>query len=767
MTVKTTLLTLFLTGFGLAAQIPSFPAPRTNAPPDAVTRAAMGTNRQDLLRQELRRALAGGTNAAAPGTAVNPVKPPVGTDSSAPPAAVRNTPPPLSAAKPDSLTPPPGVLPASSAPGSSLPAASAPPIGAVAPPPGATNSSLEEPLQPGIIDFRSADLNQVLEVYSIMVNRTILRPSTLPAPPITLTTHGQLTVREGIQALEAVLGLNGITMVNMGDKFVKAMPEAQGITAGARFDTNTAAHLPEMGQYVTHIVQLKYAKPSEMLPVLQPFGKIAGGILPIDVSQILVLRDYTENIKRMLEMIEKIDVAIPSEFVSEVIPIKYAKASEIAGALNSLSSGGGGATVGGGGGTGGTTTRSTRTSGMGGMGGIGGMNRPGGMGGYPGQTMSGMGTQTGLAGTTATGQPGSSFSQRLQSIINRASATGDIQVLGQTKIISDERTNSLLIYASKEDMKIIKDIIAKLDVVLAQVLIEAVIIEVSLKNSRDLGISWIEKQTHGTGSYKGIGAINSGNLLSQSPLVSTATNVANNLPGGFAYLGSFGQDLDVTVTAMASDSRARIVQRPRIQTSHNEPASLFVGESRPYPTSSYYGGGAYGGSSTIQQMQIGVTLEVTPLINPDGLVVMEIRQQIDSVSGTVTIANVGEVPVTSSKSASTKVSVRDHDTIILGGLIETDKSKNASGVPFLMDIPLLGYLFRTSTLDENRSELIVLIRPTVLPTPEIAALAATAEKNRMPGVRATEREMQAEETRRLRQANQAEKVDSNQPVEKQ
>jgi general secretion pathway protein D len=166
-------------------------------------------------------------------------------------------------------------------------------------------------------------------------------------------------------------------------------------------------------------------------------------------------------------------------------------------------------------------------------------------------------------------------------------------------------------------------------------------------------------------------------------------------------------------------------------------------------------------------MQIGVTLEVTPLINPDGLVVMEIRQQIDSVSGTVAIANVGEVPVTSSKSASTKVSVRDHDTIILGGLIETDKSKNASGVPFLMDIPLLGYLFRTSTLDENRSELIVLIRPTVLPTPEIAALAATAEKNRMPGVRATEREMQAEETRRLRQANQAEKVDSNQPVEKQ
>ena len=155
-----------------------------------------------------------------------------------------------------------------------------------------------------MIDFRAADLTQVLDIYSMMVNRTILRPATLPAPTITLTTHGQLTVREGIQALEAVLALNGIAMVNMGDKFVKAMPEAQGNTAGARFDTNSAAQLPEMGQYVTHVVQLKYAKPSEMVAVLQPFVKIPNAILPIDTSQMLVLRDYTENVKRMLELIK-------------------------------------------------------------------------------------------------------------------------------------------------------------------------------------------------------------------------------------------------------------------------------------------------------------------------------------------------------------------------------------------------------------------------------------------------------------------------------
>jgi type II secretory pathway component GspD/PulD (secretin) len=153
-------------------------------------------------------------------------------------------------------------------------------------------------------------------------------------------------------------------------------------------------------------------------------------------------------------------------------------------------------------------------------------------------------------------------------------------------------------------------------------------------------------------------------------------------------------------------------------------------------------------------------LEVTPLINPDGLVVMEIYQRIDAFAGNVEIANVGQVPVTTEKVASAKVSVRDHDTIILGGLIETDKNKSNSGVPYLKDIPLLGYLFRGSHADEVRKELLVLIRPTVLPTPEIAALTAAAEKNKMPGVRRAEQELRADEMRRLKAADKADKLES-------
>ena len=304
-------------------------------------------------------------------------------------------------------------------------------------------------------------------------------------------------------------------------------------------------------------------------------------------------------------------------------------------------------------------------------------------------------------------------------------------------------------------MKMIKDIVAKLDVVLAQVLIEAVIIQVSLNNQQDLGISYLQKNTSTAGKLTGIGAINNKNIFSRDITGSNTpgTNTSGVLPGGFSYLGNVGGDLDIFVTALASDGRGKILQRPRVQTSHAVPATLFVGENRPYPVSSYYGGGAYGGYASIQQLQIGVQLEVTPLINPEGLVVMDIRTKIDSFEQNVTIANVGDVPVTSSKDATAKVAVRDHDTIMLGGMIETTKNQNFSGVPYLKDIPLLGYFFRSSHHDENRSELIVLIRPTVLPTPEVAALAAKADKENMPMVRRAEAEIMDEEAKRKKSAD--------------
>jgi general secretion pathway protein D len=544
-------------------------------------------------------------------------------------------------------------------------------------------------------------------------------------------------------------------------------------------------------------VQLRYVKPTEMVPVIQPFARLANSILPIDGNGILVLRDYAENVKRMLEMIEQVDVSVPAEYISEVIPIRYAKVDDIASALNALG-GGGGATV-----SIGTAPGNSQISGlapnrgglgggMGSMGGVGGFG--GGMGGQ-GSYGGGFGGGTGFgqgrtygAQTTPNGTPSgaaTTFQQRLQNIIGSTGAAGggaggkqdQIQLFGQTKIIPNESSSSLLIYATRADMDVIKGIIAKLDVPLAQVLIEAAIIDYSLgPNTFNFGISASQNplqngQAIGAGGYNNSGSspfihfmqaltvITNGlqtngvfsSLSTLKSIVSSASGsnsvFGNNLPGGLSYFGSIGPTWDVAMNAAASDSHASVIQRPRIQTSQAKPAQFFVGDTVPYVTGNSYGT-AYGSGVSYSQLSVGVELDVTPFINPEGLVVMDIQQEIDDLAGTTHIDNVGDVPNTIKRTLNAEIAVRDRDTVMLGGFIKANKSTTRSGVPFLMDIPILGNLFLQRDDKKGREELIVLMRPTVLPTPELAADHTAEEERRLPGVARAESE-NAQDERKL------------------
>ena len=628
--------------------------------------------------------------------------------------------------------------------------------------PVATNSQPDELIPAELINFSGADASQVLEIYARLVNRTLLRAA-LPEAKIILKTQTQLTRSEAIQALQALLAMNNISVINIGDKFVKVVTSDQANSAGAELDSSGTTNLPNMGSYITHVHQLKYVKPSLMMPLIQPFGKLPGGLTPIDDNGILVMRDYAENVKRMLEMIEKIDVSVPAEFISEVIPIRYAKVDEIASALNSLGGGGGGSTV-----SIGQGASSSPISGFG--------NRSGGLSGLnsgAGGAYGGQGGQGGLGGGLGSRQPTSpsgganatSFQDRLKNIINRSGASGggaggqqdQIQLFGQTKIIPNESSSTLLIYATRQDMAMIKEIIGKLDVPLAQVLIEAVIMNVTIGNSMKLGLSAAQNPKSLGSGILGGGGMNNGQSFAN--FVQTLTSTTNSLgtvstississslgtnggafasalPGGFSYFGNIGPNYEVALTAAESDSRASIIQRPRIQTSQAKPAQFFVGETKPYVTSSYGGGfGGAGYGNSYSQLSVGVELDVTPFINPDGEVTMEITQQIDDFNGTTTIAGVGEVPNTIKRSLNTTITVRDRDTVMLGGFIKSGKSTSKAGVPYLMDIPLLGNLFQTKNDQKDRQELIVLMRPTVLKTPELAAKNTVKESQRLPGI---------------------------------
>jgi general secretion pathway protein D len=198
-------------------------------------------------------------------------------------------------------------------------------------------------------------------------------------------------------------------------------------------------------------------------------------------------------------------------------------------------------------------------------------------------------------------------------------------------------------------------------------------------------------------------------------------------------------------------------------TSHAKAASVFIGETVPYISSTYYGGGYNGGpSSSYQQMSVGIGLNVTPFINPDGLVVMTIDETIDDISGYTTVDG-NSVPNTTHRTLSDEIAVRDRETIVLGGFIKSSKTNNKTGMPILKDIPLLGMFFSSTTKSKERDELLVLMRPTVLKTPEMAAAHTAEEKRRLPGIRQAEAEDQAYEDKRAKQAEDALKQKAEKP----
>lgn len=629
---------------------------------------------------------------------------------------------------------------------------------------GAEVPAAQEQIPPVEVRFQAMPLEQFLEIYAQLVERTVLRPAVLPNVTITLKAQTPLSRPEAVQAFNSVLALNQITAINVGEKFVKIVQVGQALQEGAAFNQQDPSELPELGKFVTQIVQVQHVVPSELNAALTPFAKNPGGIVPIDSSQVIVLRDYAENVKRMLEVIEQVDVEVPIDVKTEVIPIKYALAEDIAQVIGSLTTGGQVTQVGRSGTTGGGQTFGTGGTTAPGTSGFNQFNQYGGGtsrygGGYGGSSRYGRGIRRQSENLTITPQQASSspsanrrnFQDRLRQIVNRAGGgaglEGQIEIIGNVQVIADRRTNSLLVFASEKDIEMVKEIVDKLDVILAQVLIEGIILEVSLTDSSFLGVS-VSQNKAKAGDFRGAGAVNNGQTWLNPNNITSLGTFTTNAGSGFSYFGRLGDTWDVALNAIASDGTVNVLQRPRVQTSHAVPASFFVGETVPYVTATSFGGATFGNYSSYQRLPVGVEMQVTPFINPDGLVVMQISQSIEQLGTPVTIDG-NEVPTTTTRYAEAEVAVRNQDTIILGGFISSSKRNSKSGVPVLKDIPLLGALFSSRNDSNERKEMVVLIRPTVLDTPEAAAMTAAQERNRLPGIRQAEEQFRKEEETRI------------------
>ena len=632
-----------------------------------------------------------------------------------------------------------------------------------------------------IINFKNMPLDQFLDEYAVISRRTVLRAANLPlTAQVNFKPSTTLTPEERLQMYDTILALNGITMIPTGEKAVLAVPSQQALQEGAAFSNNKPEEYAEASQFVTHVIKVQHVNVTEAAETLKQFAKNQNGILALETTKTLILRDYAINVKRMLEVLKKIDVEVEQEYVFEVIPVKFGKVEELYETLNSVISGGGGG--GGGGRVGGSGSRSGMGS-RGGLGGSGGMGGMGGMGGFGnsgsrsgsfgGRSSYGGGSYYGqsegiepladgmeplLPQQTATPQPGGttapraggSFQGRLNSV-NRAggAAQNPSQPLtAEASITPDLRSNSLIIYATKKDMAQLKKIIEKVDTLLAQVLIEGVIMEVGLNSGFKFGVDAKQTPTTYGKDFSGGGAMN--NLGSGG-----LTNLFPNIPtgGGLSYMMNISSNYNVLVSALASDANVNVLQRPRIVTSHAVEARFFAGSTIPFIQGSYFGTGSSFGSSYYQRQDVGVELNVVPYLTKDGLVVMEIEQRIEEIApnnaGVQTTAN---APVTNKREANSMISIRSGDAVLLGGYIRAQKGNTQSGVPFLKDVPLLGYLFRSTSIDKSRTELMILMRPTILPTPQAAADLTKEYQEDSPQIRMMEDDFRKERERLNRKA---------------
>ena len=584
--------------------------------------------------------------------------------------------------------------------------------------------------------LQNVPLDVFLVEYQELVGRTLLPAQNLPNVTFSVTVTRNMTLKESIVLYETLLAQRGIAVVPMLDgKAAQIIPAADVTKTPPKFTNVPKDELPDGETYIIYPVTLQYVLPSELVDTLTAYAKSPNAVQGIDSTRTLILRDFASNVKRMLTVLEKLDVEEEIDEEHEIVSIKYALSQDIATVLGSLTTGGS-VTGTSSSSTSGSSTRRPTTSGASGA-------RP--TSGTSSMRRWATPTRSSSSGrpssSSSSGRPSSSsgsLQQRLNSITRGSSSNNQPGLLlGDIKVVSYERNNEVLLIGRRRYLDVAKTLINQLDRVQKQVLIEAMIIDVALGDGKSFGASIRQAQQEIGGNAVGGGlstaiasALGPGQLGANTISGATASD-------GFQYFMKMGLNWEVAVKAVQNSTQVQMLSRPAIQTSHAELAELFIGEKRPVVTGTITD--ISGGSSNQYQLQdFGITLNILPFINDENLVVMDITQQVQDIVGTEQI-NGNNVPITTDRSANSKVAVRDGEMIVLGGFIKNKKTSFQDRVPVLSSIPLLGNMFKSNEVKNERYELIVMLRPTVMDTPAAAAAEALSRQSGLPGIESTKK----------------------------
>lgn len=679
------------------------------------------------------------------------------------------------------------------------------------------------------LNWDGAAVDIVLQAYAESLNKIILKDPGVPNVTISLKARdGQrLTLEEYLEAIEVVLEMNGVHVEPYGEKFIRAVPRSKARKEGIPLILDPDAELKESGRVISFMIPFKNIAVTEVQKLFEGFKSDTGILLVFERTNSILVTDTEQNINRMVEIARTVDVASPvleNVFVRqinyasvtdvktilenivkesqaaqekengkgaantqanrppfppsrdrgrrqentpepaatneslvmsvsdadrgmvrgkvimmsdersnklivitqpanmdffdkiiaqmdvettpdvkvEVIRLKYADAEEVSDMINDLI---------------GNASNSKSSS----------KNNT---------------NQNAQRGTNTNVTSGTS-KQAAKSPANTKTGESKAGELNKDNVVvlADKRINGLVIMARTQDIPVLHSIIESMDVKLSQVLIETCIIEVQLNDDIKTGIDWVYQISNGRQAIGGGGEKTSPGNLSN---VLTQGATAALVPGagsGVKYMGlSKKMNFGAVIEASKSDTRTKYIASPVIMTVDNKEATIDATQTRQFLTGYQVSSSVYAsGNSTAPQYtskDLGITIKVTPKINPNGTVMLGVEEEYSQLGAPQTILDPTSSEVTIDTSLTRKMSadvlLENGETVVLGGLTETKIEEKESGIPILKDIPWIGkYLFGSTSNSEVRNELLVFMTPYVLNDAEAAKAEAIRRKKSM------------------------------------
>lgn len=627
---------------------------------------------------------------------------------------------------------------------------------------GALMATATQAAQSVTLNFKDAELDAVIGWVSEQTGKNFVVDPRVKGK-VTIMSGKPLDKDEIYQVFLSVLQVHGFAAVPAGD-IIKIMPDVNAKQSGV--PVSGARGTQRGDEMVTRVIPLENVPAAQLVPILRPLIPQQGHMVAYPASNVLIISDRAINIDRIVEIISRVD--LPSvENEVEVISLEHASASEVVRILTSLEQ---------------QNQQAAQRQGA--------------------ESLEGKSTIVADDRTNSVLLSGGKSNRlRIRAIVShldipleregdihviylryanakdmmpvltgigqsvqqeearRAPAAGGASPVAATSnrpqqgqgfaIQADESTNALVITAPMEVFRSLQAVVRQLDVRRAQVVVEAVIAEISMNKAAQLGVQWAVDaipQRHGpvgftnfqSGSGASLGEIAQAALSAKATpgTVGTPTTAIPSLPEGlnlaFGRFTKTGVSFAAIVRALQGDGATNVLSTPTLVTLDNQEAEIVVGQEVPFVTGSFanVAGSATPVSpfQTINRKNVGLTLKVKPQINEGNSIKLMVEQKVDSLAASVQGA---ADLITNTRSIRTDVLVDDGEVVVLGGLITDNMRESTQKVPLLGDLPLLGSLFRYKSTNKDKTNLMVFLHPLIMRDEGLLAQVSSGKYNFM------------------------------------